>query len=70
MLKAKVFQIQLLLASVFMLSWKINGESDCVKTFDSYSSYITTVRNIFKQSNISMGNVSVEYWILMCKTNK
>ena len=44
-----------------MLLGKRNDESDCDKIFDLYSSYIMTVSNIFKQSNLQMDNVSVEY---------
>ena len=69
MLKAE-FLIKTALGPVLMLLRKRNVESDCVKTFDSYSyssysSYIMAVSNIFKQSNVSMGNVTVEYLILM-----
>ena len=50
-----------------LLLWKRNGESDCLKTFDSYLSLIIAIGNIFTQSNMSMDNVSVEYLILMRK---
>ena len=48
-----------------MLLWKRNDDFDCVKTFDLISSLIIAVSNIFKQSNMHMGNVSVEYLILL-----
>ena len=41
------------------------GKSDCVKTFDSYSSETMAVTYTLKQSNVSMSNVSVECLILM-----
>ena len=50
-----------------MLLQKRNDDFDCVKTFDLISSYIIAVSKIFKTSNIQMGNVSVEYLIVLSK---
>ena len=52
---------------VFMLLRKRNEKSDCVKTFDSYSSLILAVNNIFKRSNIWTGNASLDYLIKLLK---
>ena len=42
-----------------MLLRKRNDDFDCVKTFDLISSEIFAVSNIFKQSNMQIGTVSV-----------
>ena len=43
--------IILLIVPVFVILLRINEESDCMKTFDSYSSGITAVSSIFKKKN-------------------
>ena len=50
-----------------MLLRKRNDDFDCVKTFDLISYLIIAVSNIFKQSNMQMGIVSLEYLILLLK---
>ena len=50
-----------------MLFRKRNDYFDCVKAFDLISFKIIAVSYIFKQSNMQMGNVSVEYLILLRK---
>ena len=37
---------------VFVLLLRNNEESDCIKIFDSYSSWITAVSNILKQTKM------------------
>ena len=39
-------------------------ESDCSKSFEACPTLITAARNIFKQKQIQMGGVFVEYFIL------
>ena len=54
---------KLMIVALIMLTYKRNGELNCQKTFDFFSSYITAFNNSFKLIEIYIDTVSGEHFL-------